>query len=118
MGNILTMLLRKGEVLEFLSREEILNDYHRTLHSMMKKYDLDDIGIYEEEGPGNEYYFGYTIRKNGSVYIINLPYKKMKMENWQSKNISGPFKQTGMKRKGSERSTMYLRPSNGGFHNR
>jgi hypothetical protein len=62
--------------MEFLSREEILNDYHRTLHSMMKKYDLDDIGIYEEEGPGNEYYFGYTIRKNGSVYIINLPYKK------------------------------------------
>jgi hypothetical protein len=62
--------------MEFLTREEIMNDYKRTLYSMMNKYDLDDIGIYEEEGPGDEYYFGYTIRKNGKVFIVNLPYKK------------------------------------------
>jgi hypothetical protein len=42
----------------------------------MDKYDLDDIGIYEEEGEGNHYYMGYTIRKDGLVYMINRPYIK------------------------------------------
>ena len=64
--------------MEYLSREEIMNDYNRSLELMMEKYQIEDIGIYEEEGEGDSYYFGYTVRKNGKVYMINLPYVKNK----------------------------------------
>jgi hypothetical protein len=43
---------------------------------MLDKYDLDDIGIYEEEGQDPHYYMGYTIRKDGLVYMVNRPYVK------------------------------------------
>ncbi|MFC0274033.1 DUF5634 family protein [Metabacillus herbersteinensis] len=62
--------------MEFLSREEVVRDLTDSMQSIMVQYDVEDIGVYEEEGEGNQYYMGYTIRKNGKVYMINTPYVK------------------------------------------
>ncbi|MCA1029736.1 DUF5634 family protein [Bacillus timonensis] len=60
----------------FESRNDILQSMIESLHPLLDQYDLDDIGIYEEEGEGDEYYMGYTFRKNGKVFMINMPYVK------------------------------------------
>jgi hypothetical protein len=62
--------------MEFTNREELLNNMNVHLQDLLLKYDLDDIGIYEEEGPGDTYYAGYTVRKDGKVYMLNMPYVK------------------------------------------
>ncbi|MFD1738778.1 DUF5634 family protein [Bacillus salitolerans] len=62
--------------MNFTPREEIMNYFVHSLESVMDKYDLDDIGIYEEEGAGSHYYMGYTVRKGDKVYMINQPYVK------------------------------------------
>lgn len=62
--------------MDFLSREKIIQGLINAMPSIMDKYNLDDIGVYEEEGEGDKYYMGYTIRKNGKVYMINTTYVK------------------------------------------
>ncbi len=59
-----------------LSREALISEMNDTLKHMLEKYDLDDIGIFEEEGEGNRYYLGYTVRKNGEVFMIHMPFEK------------------------------------------
>ncbi|MBM6619965.1 DUF5634 family protein [Bacillus sp. RD4P76] len=54
----------------------MLADFIHSLEPMLEKYDLDDIGIYEEEGQGSNYFMGYTIRKDGKAFMINRPYVK------------------------------------------
>jgi len=62
--------------MKFLTREEVMNDLQKSFHFLMDKYNLDDIGIYEEQGPHDQYYMGYTINKNGATYMIHSTYKK------------------------------------------
>lgn len=62
--------------MEFLSRESVLQELNDSLEQMMTKYNLDDVGIYEEEGANEEFFLGFTVRKNGKVYMINEPYVK------------------------------------------
>jgi len=62
--------------LEFLTREEILNDLQQSMPTFMNQYNLDDIGLYEEQGQGDVYYMGYTVKKNGKTYHIHTPYHK------------------------------------------
>lgn len=64
--------------MEFIQREAILNEMNHSLHSILKKYDLEDVGIFQEEGEGNRYYLGYTVRKNGEVYMIHQEFTKNK----------------------------------------
>lgn len=60
--------------MEYLSREAILNEMNETLRPIMDKYNVEDIGIFEEQGEGNHYYIGYTVRKNGEVFMTHTPY--------------------------------------------
>jgi hypothetical protein len=62
--------------LDYQSRETIMDDMNHGLAQLMNRYQLDDIGIYEEEGAGKNYYLGYTVRKDGKVFMINIPYEK------------------------------------------
>jgi Family of unknown function (DUF5634) len=62
--------------LEFLSREEILNELQQSLPTYIEQYNLDDIGLYEEQGQGDIYYMGYTVNKDGKTYHIHTPYHK------------------------------------------
>ncbi|HZG72950.1 MAG TPA: DUF5634 family protein [Chondromyces sp.] len=62
--------------MEFLSREQIINELQESLPSYIEKFDIDSIGIFEEQGQGNHYYLGYTVNKAGKTYHIHLPYKK------------------------------------------
>ncbi|WP_078544496.1 DUF5634 family protein [Litchfieldia alkalitelluris] len=62
--------------MEFQSREEVIRDLQKQMPSIMDEFDVEEIGVYEEEGEGNHYYMGYTVRKNGHVYMINTPYVK------------------------------------------
>lgn len=69
------MFIQKEDLrVEFLSREEILNDLQQLLPTYLDKYNLDDIGIYEEQGQGDVYYIGYTVKKDGKTYHIHTPY--------------------------------------------
>lgn len=62
--------------MEYINYEELKSDMNHHLQDLMTKYDLEDIGIYEEEGAGDTYYMGYTVRKDGKIYMVNMPYKK------------------------------------------
>lgn len=62
--------------MEYKHRDELLDDFIHSLEPMLEKYELEDIGIYEEEGQGAHYFMGYTIRKEGKVYMVNRPYVK------------------------------------------
>lgn len=62
--------------MQYMDRNEIKQELNRQMPELMDKYGLEDIGIYEEEGPEDSYYFGYTVRKDGKVFMINLPYVK------------------------------------------
>lgn len=59
-----------------LSREQIINELHQSFQSYIEKYDLEDIGIFEEEGQNDLYYIGYTIKKAGKTYHMHIPYRK------------------------------------------
>jgi hypothetical protein len=60
--------------MEYITREEIMNDLQRSFHSLMDSYKLEDIGIFEEQGPNGEYYIGYTINQNGGTYMLHQTY--------------------------------------------
>ncbi|MBM7646628.1 hypothetical protein JOD45_002860 [Scopulibacillus daqui] len=62
--------------MEYVTRETILKHMSRDLENVMNRYDVDDVGIYEEQGEGDHYYIGYTVRKDGKVYMINMPFVK------------------------------------------
>ncbi|QOY34995.1 DUF5634 family protein [Anaerobacillus isosaccharinicus] len=67
--------------MEFIEREAILTEMNHSLHTMLEKYDLEDVGIFQEEGEGNDYYLGYTVRKNGEVYMIHQKFRKDEQGN-------------------------------------
>ncbi|RXI95527.1 hypothetical protein DS745_24040 [Anaerobacillus alkaliphilus] len=62
--------------MEYFQRETIINEMNDSLQGMLAKYGLDDVGIFEEEGEGKTYYLGYTVRKNGVVYMIHQAFTK------------------------------------------
>lgn len=59
-----------------VTREDILNDLQQSFRSYLDTYHLDDIGLFEEQGPNGTYYIGYTISRNGDTYMIHQAYKK------------------------------------------
>lgn len=61
--------------LEYGTREEIMNTLQQSFHSLMNTYQLEDIGLFEEQGPNGEYYMGYTINQNGGTYMLHQTYK-------------------------------------------
>lgn len=82
--------------MEFISRDTILNEMNDSLKRILDKYDLDDIEIFEEEGVGNLFHLGYTIRKNGDVHMIHIPFMKNEQgdlaptdESWVIENDNG-----------------------------
>jgi hypothetical protein len=62
--------------MEFLSREQIINELQNSFQPFIDKYGIEDIGVFEEEGQDNHYYLGYTVRKEGKTYLIHSPYLK------------------------------------------
>ncbi len=66
----------RGIKMEFLSREQIINELQQSFQSYIDKYDIDNIGIFEEEGQDDRYYIGFTVNKNGKTYHIHSSYSK------------------------------------------
>lgn len=62
--------------MEFFPRDAIINEMNKSLSSILHQYNLEDVGVFEEEGEGNSYYLGYTIRKNNEVYMIHQQFTK------------------------------------------
>ncbi|MBO1513031.1 DUF5634 family protein [Metabacillus bambusae] len=62
--------------MDFLSREQIINELQDSFQPIINKYGIEDIGIFEEEGQDKHYYLGYTVRKEGKTYHIHSPYLK------------------------------------------
>ena len=62
--------------MQYLPREEIINELQEPFQSYIEKYGIDDIGIFEEEGQDNYYYLGYNVQKGGKTYHIHTPFKK------------------------------------------
>ncbi|WP_044748224.1 DUF5634 family protein [Bacillus alveayuensis] len=62
--------------MEFVKREVIMNELIETLEPMMKTYDLDQIGIFEEEGENDLYYMGYAINKDEEMILLHMPFVK------------------------------------------
>lgn len=68
--------------MEFLTREAIMSNMTNSLTKMLHNYQLEDVGVFEEEGEDDRYYIGYTIRKDGKVFMIHQPFLK---------NVEGQF---------------------------
>lgn len=62
--------------MDFLPREQIIQEMTGALQEMINVYQLEEAGIFEEEGEGDSYYVGYTVRKNGDIYMIHKPFMK------------------------------------------
>lgn len=62
--------------MDFLPREQVINGLQQSFQSYLDKYNVDDIGIFEEHGEGDRYFLGYTVNKNGKTYHIHSPYIK------------------------------------------
>lgn len=62
--------------MEYVNRELLISEMTRMFQDLMEDYDLEEIGVYEEEGEGSRCYLGFTVRKDGHVYMINNPYIK------------------------------------------
>ncbi|MCD8508641.1 MAG: DUF5634 family protein [Bacillus sp. (in: Bacteria)] len=62
--------------MEHLSRDTILTGMTDTFEGKMEQYDLDEIGIFEEQGEGDLYYIGYRVKKGDNVYMIHQAYHK------------------------------------------
>lgn len=62
--------------MNFQTREEIAHELKRELQTLLSTYQLDDIGIFEEQGAHNQYYMGYTVKKDGKTYMIHKPFLK------------------------------------------
>ncbi|WP_053218254.1 DUF5634 family protein [Virgibacillus senegalensis] len=56
--------------------DQIRGDLQDSFRPLMEKYNIDDIGTFEEEGAEDDYYIGYTVRKNGRIYMVHMPFKK------------------------------------------
>lgn len=63
-------------IVDYQSREQIMNELQQSFQPYLDKYGIEDIGIFEEEGQGDHYYLGYTTRKDGKTYHIHLPFQK------------------------------------------
>jgi len=62
--------------METFTRDEIINELKQNFKAYIEHHDIDDIGIFEEEGSGENYYMGYTVNKEGKTYHIHTPYQK------------------------------------------
>jgi Family of unknown function (DUF5634) len=62
--------------MEFLTREQIINELQESFQPFIDKYEIEDIGVFEEEGQDDHYYLGYTVRKDGKTFHIHSPYVK------------------------------------------
>jgi hypothetical protein len=68
------------------SRNTIINSLEGDFNTLMEQYNLDRIGVYEEEGKDNLYYMGYTVVKDGKTYMLSTPYSKDNNGQLSSKN--------------------------------
>ncbi len=62
--------------MEFLPRDQIINELKQAFPSYIEKYGIDAIGIFEEEGQDDKYHLGYTVTKQGKTYHVHTPYIK------------------------------------------
>lgn len=62
--------------MDFLPREQILRELQHASNEYMEKYNLNDIGIFEEQGQDKQYYLGYTVKKGDKAYHIHTPFLK------------------------------------------
>lgn len=62
--------------MEFVPRSVIIKELIDTLQPIMDIYNLDQVGIFEEEGEGNQYYMGYTVNKDDHMIVLHMPFVK------------------------------------------
>jgi hypothetical protein len=68
--------MRGGRKMEFAPRSVIIHEFIDTLQPLMDVYQLDQVGIFEEEGEENKYYIGYTINKDDDMIVLHMPFVK------------------------------------------
>ncbi|KWU53396.1 DUF5634 family protein [Priestia sp. YIM B13446] len=64
--------------MEYVKRETAISELTHHMDDILNKYNLQGVSVYEEEGEGNHYYLGYTVKKNDHVFMLNRPYLKDK----------------------------------------
>lgn len=62
--------------MEYSNRNEVIQELQQSFQSLMTKYGIEDIGVFEEQGQKDLYHMGYTIRKEGKTYMVHTPYVK------------------------------------------
>ncbi|WPL42447.1 DUF5634 family protein [Priestia megaterium] len=64
--------------MEYVKRETAISELTHHMDDILNKYNLQGVSVYEEEGEGNHYYLGYTVKKDDHVFMLNRPYIKDK----------------------------------------
>jgi hypothetical protein len=67
---------------------------------MIKIYNLEQIGIFEEEGEDNLYYMGYTINKDGKMIFLHMPFIKNERGELALQKQEWTIRMNGNERKG------------------
>ncbi len=49
--------------MEYVKRETAISELTHHMDDILNKYNLQGVSVYEEEGEGNHYYLGYTVKK-------------------------------------------------------
>ncbi|WP_026561254.1 DUF5634 family protein [Bacillus sp. J37] len=62
--------------MKYSNRDEVINDLQKAFQPLISKYDIEDIGVFEEQGQKDQYHMGYTIRKDGKTFMVHTPYLK------------------------------------------
>ncbi|MRH42630.1 hypothetical protein GH741_08020 [Aquibacillus halophilus] len=62
--------------MEYIPRQQILGEIQNNFQTILETYDIDEVGIFEEEGQDNNYYMGYTITKDDKAFLIHQTFKK------------------------------------------
>ncbi|MGG0719618.1 DUF5634 family protein [Robertmurraya massiliosenegalensis] len=62
--------------MEYLTRSRVMEDLQEPFQQYLERFELDEIGVYEEDGQDDIYHMGYTVTKNGKTYHIHTSFRK------------------------------------------
>ena len=72
--------------MEYTNRDEVIKNLQQAFQPLISKYDIEDIGVFEEQGEKNQYHLGYTIRRDGKTYMVHTPYLKNEIGQLSASN--------------------------------
>lgn len=66
--------------MEYITRSNLIEELQEPFQQYLEQFELDEIGIYEEDGQDDITHMGYTVTKNGQTYHLHTSFRKNEQE--------------------------------------